>query len=147
MPAKKKQPADLGGGGMYPPHLEDLPGQETRGAGERVPYAEVLRSICGATDDSQEVEQYDGTLGVTVAFVNAHERPVVQVQWNSDLAATFTQYLQAHPPDDAALFTFAAEQNADDPAYVRALRETHDFAQRWFSQITPGQFGVLHITF
>lgn len=90
MPAKKKQPVDLGGGGMYPPHLEDLPGQETRGAGERVPYAEVLRSICGATDDSQEVEQYDGTLGVTVAFVNGHERPVVQVQWNSDLAATFT---------------------------------------------------------
>lgn len=89
MPAKKK-PADLGGDGLFPPHLEDLPGQETRRAGERVPYAEVLRSICGATDDSQEVEQYDGTLGVTVAFVNAHERPVVQVQWNSNLAATFT---------------------------------------------------------
>lgn len=89
MPAKKK-PADLGGDGLFPPHLENLPGQETRGTGERVPYAEVLRSICGAADDSQEVEQYDGTLGVTVAFVNAHERPVVQVQWNDNLAATFT---------------------------------------------------------
>lgn len=90
MPAAKKKPADLGGDGMFPPHLEDLPGAGARDAGERVEYAEILRSICGATDDSQAVEQYDGTLGVTVAFVNAHERPVVQVQWNNNLAATFT---------------------------------------------------------
>lgn len=90
MPASKKKPADLGGAGLYPPHLEDLPGAETRDAGARVAYAEVLRSICGAADDSQDVEQYDGTLGVTVGFVNAHERPVVQVQWNDNLAATFT---------------------------------------------------------
>jgi hypothetical protein len=66
---------------------------------------------------------------------------------SSDLAATFAEYLQTHPPDDAALSAFAAEQNADDPEYVRALRETHDFILRWFSRIAPGSFGALHITF
>lgn len=53
-------------------------------------YAEILESQCGATDDSQPVEQYDGTLGVTVAFVNAHQRPVGQVQWNANLAGIYT---------------------------------------------------------
>lgn len=66
---------------------------------------------------------------------------------SSALAATFAEYLQAHPADDAALTAFAAEQNGDDPEYVRALRETHDFVLRCSSQIPPGRFGVLHITF
>ena len=49
-------------------------------------YAALLESQCGAQDDSQPVEQYDGTLGVTQAFVSAHERPVGQLQWNDNLA-------------------------------------------------------------
>jgi V8-like Glu-specific endopeptidase len=53
-------------------------------------YAEVLETICGATDDSQPVEQYDGTLGVPVSFVAAHQGPVAQVQWNSNLGAIYT---------------------------------------------------------
>ena len=36
------------------------------------------------------VEQYDGTLGVTTAFVNAHQKPAVQVQWNSNLGSIYT---------------------------------------------------------
>jgi V8-like Glu-specific endopeptidase len=49
----------------------------------------VLESICGAADDSQDVEQYDGNLGVTAAFVAEHQRSVGQIQWNSDLASIY----------------------------------------------------------
>jgi V8-like Glu-specific endopeptidase len=54
------------------------------------PYAFLIESICGSTDDSQPVEQYDGTLGVTAGFVAAHQQPVVQVQWNDNLASLYT---------------------------------------------------------
>ncbi len=56
--------------------------------------AEVERaaaeSPCGGTDDSQDVESYDGTLGVTPQFVKDHERPVGQLQWLEDLNTRFT---------------------------------------------------------
>lgn len=52
-------------------------------------YSDILESQCGATDDSQDVEQYDGTLGITVGFLNAHQSPVGQLQWNSDLASKY----------------------------------------------------------
>jgi V8-like Glu-specific endopeptidase len=52
-------------------------------------YSRLLETICGPTDDSQPVEQYDGTLGVTVAFVNAHQAPVGQIQWNDNLASVY----------------------------------------------------------
>jgi V8-like Glu-specific endopeptidase len=54
------------------------------------PAAIAIESICGGVDDSQPVEQYDGTLGVTAAFVNAHQGPVGQLQWNDNLAALYT---------------------------------------------------------
>jgi V8-like Glu-specific endopeptidase len=53
-------------------------------------YPLVLETICGALDDSQPVEQYDGTLGVPAAFVAAHQSAVCQVQWNSNLASVYT---------------------------------------------------------
>ncbi len=53
-------------------------------------YSRALETICGAIDDSQPVEQYNGTLGVTQAFVNAHQAAVGQLQWNNDLAAIYT---------------------------------------------------------
>ncbi len=53
-------------------------------------YSDLLETICGATDDSQPVEQYDGTLGVTIPFVAAHERPVGMIQWNNNLASIYT---------------------------------------------------------
>lgn len=53
-------------------------------------YREMLETICGSIDDSQPVEQYNGTLGVTKAFVNARQSAVAQVQWNSNLAAKYT---------------------------------------------------------
>lgn len=60
------------------------------GLSEQDEYAMLIETICGATDDSQPVEQYNGTLGVTTAFVNQHQRSVGQIQWNSDLATKYT---------------------------------------------------------
>jgi len=57
---------------------------------EEVDYQTLRETICGATDDSQAVEQYDGTLGVTTNFVNAQQRPVGNIHWNDDLAAIYT---------------------------------------------------------
>ena len=71
------------------PHLAPLERLLSEEAGGD-PYPMILETICGATDDSQPVEQYDGTLGVTVAFVSNHERAVAQVQWNNNLAAIYT---------------------------------------------------------
>lgn len=53
-------------------------------------YRRILKSQCGATDDSQAVEQCDGTLGVTTDFVNAHQSMVGHVRWNTNLAAIYT---------------------------------------------------------
>ena len=53
-------------------------------------YSRILESICGATDDSQPVEQYNGALGVTQAFAGARQAPVGQLQWNNNLAALYT---------------------------------------------------------
>jgi hypothetical protein len=49
----------------------------------------ISETICGNVDDTQHVELYDGALGVTRDFVDAHERPVGQLQWLSDLAQRF----------------------------------------------------------
>lgn len=78
---------------LYPPRMDRLPlpeAVEGQGLGAGPEYGDLLESICGATDDSQAVEQYDGTLGVTAGFVNAHQQPVAQVQWKADLAARYT---------------------------------------------------------
>lgn len=77
-------------GALYPPRLDRLALDEALGTGAGPAYAAILETICGATDDSQPVEQYDGTLGVTTGFVAAHQRSVVQVQWNDNLAALYT---------------------------------------------------------
>lgn len=75
---------------LFPPLPERIPLTLESVAGDEPTYAEMLESICGATDDSQPVEQYDGTLGVTQAFVAAHQKQAVQVQWNSGLGGVFT---------------------------------------------------------
>ncbi len=72
-------------------NAERTAGQEADSeADTRDEYAILLESICGAIDDSQPVEQYNGTLGVTQAFVNANQRSVGQIQWNDNLGASFT---------------------------------------------------------
>ncbi len=64
--------------------------EATEGEDARDEYAIILESICGAVDDSQPVEQYNGGLGVTQAFVNTNQRAVGQIQWNDNLATLFT---------------------------------------------------------
>ena len=49
----------------------------------------AIESICGGTDDTQEVETYDGTRGVTRQFVDSHERAIGQLQWFDDLPQRF----------------------------------------------------------
>jgi len=75
---------------LYPPRLEllSLSAEAMSGAGPE--YSQMLESICGTTDDSQPVEQYDGTLGVAQTFVSAHQKPAVQVQWNAGLGSAYT---------------------------------------------------------
>ena len=74
---------------LFVPHIEalDILEEATSGMDD---YAALLETICGATDDSQPVEQYNGSLGVTVAFVADHQAPACQVQWNNNLATVYT---------------------------------------------------------
>jgi hypothetical protein len=67
----------LGCGGAEGDYSEDGLGQD------REP------TICGV-DDMQHVEQYDGSLGPSVDFVAAHERPVANIRWKTDLASRYT---------------------------------------------------------
>ncbi len=88
--------------GLYPlrPELEEAVkgavaeavGTESVGGGDE--YSAMLETICGLTDDSQPVEQYDGLLGVSTGFVSGNQSPVCQVQWKSNLAT-----LYANPGD------------------------------------------------
>ena len=83
------EPNDIG---LFPPLpevLENILSNQLESTGSTNLYEAILESQCGATDDSQPVEQYDGTLGVTREFVDEHERPVGQLQWNSDLASKY----------------------------------------------------------
>jgi V8-like Glu-specific endopeptidase len=103
--AKDKRPAakeleDLGredraDDPLFVPHLEHETLREAirslrTSKPESDEYSVAIETICGAIDDSQPVEQYNGTLGVTQAFVNAHQAPVGQLQWNNNLAAIYT---------------------------------------------------------
>ena len=75
---------------LFVPHIEELEITAERLAAGGDEYARLLESICGVADDSQPVEQYDGTLGVTPAFVAAHQSAACQVQWNANLASIYT---------------------------------------------------------
>lgn len=75
---------------LFPPRLDLLALPEAMMEGAGPSYGDMLESICGVDDDSQEVELYNGTLGVTATFVAAHQKPVAQVQWNANLGTVFT---------------------------------------------------------
>ena len=53
--------------------------------------ADILESLCGLEDESQPVEQYDGTLGVQRQFVDQHQSKVAQIQWNNDLRSKYSE--------------------------------------------------------
>lgn len=79
--------------GLFPPTpelLERVMTQSNESVAPEAMYGDLLESICGAVDDSQPVAQYDGTLGVSKAFVNTHQSYIAQLQWNSDVANKYT---------------------------------------------------------
>jgi hypothetical protein len=45
-----------------------------------------IESLCGLQDESQHIEEYDGTLGPSRAFVNVEQSSTAQIQW-TDLSA------------------------------------------------------------
>lgn len=80
---------------IFVPDLSKVPGLAKEGKFERaaageIDFHDIYESICGVTDDSQDVEMYDGTLGVSQAFVNTHQRPVGVIRWNSNLASIYS---------------------------------------------------------
>lgn len=80
---------------IFVPDLSKIPALAEKGKFERaaageMDFHDIYESICGVTDDSQDVEQYDGTLGVTQAFVAAHQRPVGVLRWNGNLASIYS---------------------------------------------------------
>lgn len=50
----------------------------------RLSYLRQMESICGSAD-FQDVELYDGTLGVAQDFVAGHQKSTGQLQWKDDL--------------------------------------------------------------
>lgn len=75
-------------------HLDDLlRRRENLGHELALVDAEIERvaieSICGNKDDTQNVETYDGSLGVPQEFVRRYEPPVGQLQWLDDLHQRF----------------------------------------------------------
>ncbi|PWN11844.1 hypothetical protein CU072_30655 [Bacillus thuringiensis] len=59
--------------------------------------------------ENQPVERYDGTLGVTKEFVDAHQAPVGQLQWNYDLASKYT-----HPGNVSGMKSNSGTLISDD---------------------------------
>lgn len=51
----------------------------------------AIKSICGNADESQHVERYDGSLGVSRSFVDQHSPAIGQLQWSPYLYRTFTR--------------------------------------------------------
>jgi hypothetical protein len=95
--AQKRRPASARKRGqtgandpLFVPHPRALAQERLERSAAADPYVALLESICGTTDDSQPVEQYDGTLGVTAGFVAAHQSAACQVQWNDNLASIYT---------------------------------------------------------
>lgn len=75
---------------LFVPHIEALKTSFESSRGDKDEYSALLESICGTMDDSQPVEQYDGSLGVPISFVAAHQSAACQVQWNNNLASVYS---------------------------------------------------------
>jgi hypothetical protein len=51
---------------------------------------DICETPCGTSDDSQPVQQYEDSLGVTRAFVDAHQTAVEVQRWHTNLASIYT---------------------------------------------------------
>ncbi len=84
----------------------------------------ALEDTCGLKADSQHVEKYDGTLGVTREFVEHYETPVGQLQWVNDLHQRFNGPGKA--PGDVAGVRWGSGGLIDENLFLTA---GHCFAQ------------------
>lgn len=107
----------------------------------------AAESLCGLNDDSQDVEQYDGSLGVTRDFVAQHEPSVGQLQWLDDLAERFNS--PGESPGDVAGVRWGSGGLFTDNLFITA---GHCFDQdgggwqrpsRDGLAITPGEIATL----
>jgi hypothetical protein len=92
--AKSQAPAEA----AAPPPVQDpdrMKAVQEAASWERVRKVFELESICGPSDDTQEVELYGGNLGPTKDFVTQRQPSTGQIQWNGN----FSPPLQ--PADDA----------------------------------------------
>lgn len=108
----------------FPPNYPGRPGER----GLPLAFDAVLvsvRSICGGIDDSQAVELYDGTLGVSPDFVRRHEPPVGQLQWKEDLARHFSD------PGDVAGKRWATGTLIGRDLFLAASHAFEQPAGRW----------------
>lgn len=64
------------------------------------PPGVTVESQCGAVDDLQDVELYDGTLGITQDYVRTNEPSTVQFQWME--GASIRSRLPDHSPGNVA---------------------------------------------
>lgn len=94
--------------------------------------ASAVETICGI-DDLQNVELYDGTLGVTREFVDAHERPVGQIQWLDDLAARYDD------PGDVSGVRWCSGGLVTDDIFLTAGHCFDSFGGGWVRPKRNGQ--------
>jgi V8-like Glu-specific endopeptidase len=113
-------------------------------------YRRVQETICGVTDDSREVEQYRGSLGVTAEFVAARQGPVAQVQWNDNLGATFDN------PGNVSAVRWGSGTMIGDDLFLTCGRLFDDDANGWMlprsnttgEVITPAEKAAnMHLNF
>lgn len=70
----------------HPPLSDERPDSYPESASDEEAYQSYYESICGTRDESVPVESYDGAFdGITEDFVDEHEGPVGQLQWQEDL--------------------------------------------------------------
>jgi V8-like Glu-specific endopeptidase len=97
----------------------------------------VVETICGNTDDSQHVELYNGTLGVTRAFVDSHERPVGQLQWVSDLAQRFNN--AGESPGNVSGVQWGSGALISDELFITAGHCFDQSGNGWIRPMRNGQ--------